>query len=270
MTNKPQKHKSLSNVLPRGQLVNRAWLNKRGFTRPDIDYYLRAEHLSAPVRGFYLRPGLALKWQAIAYSLQEMHYSLHVGGLTALNEQGFAHNIPMSEQTIQLYSASELPYWLDDWHSNNNTTFRLKPVKQLWLKDLPKSLLTHVNFSQWDWSIDLAQPELAIVEHLVSIHSEEDFKQVDLIFENLATLSPQRLQATLEHCTHIKAKRLFGWFASRHAHAWENKIDWQSIHLGSGKRQIVKGHYDKQWQITVPSDMTNNKEEENGSKQPLF
>jgi len=161
MTDKPHKKERLSNVLPRGQLVNRAWLNEQGFTRPDIDYYIRAEHIQAPIRGFYLRPGLALKWQNIAYSLQAMHYSLHIGGLTALNEQGFAHNIPMTDQAIQLYSSTTLPKWLDNWHTQHGTTFRLMRVKQSWLKDLPDELLTHINYSQWDWPVNLAQPELA-------------------------------------------------------------------------------------------------------------
>ena len=264
-------HTSLADILPRGQLVNRKWLLAHGFSRSAVDYHLRAKNLIAPARGVYQRSGLKIKWQGLFYSLTDMGYQLHVGGLSALYELGFAHNVSMTQPVIQLYSPDVLPIWLDNWAEHNEADFSLERYKLAWLDSLPHELITHSQFGQWDWVVCIAYPELAILEYLVNLKTVDDFKQVDLLFENMATLSPTRVQLALTHCTNIKANRLFGWFATRHAYAWVKRIDWDSVNFGSGKRLIIKaGSYDKQWRITVPKEMTNNKEGNNGSEQPLF
>ena len=51
----------------------------------------------------------------------------------------------------------------------------------------------------------------------------------------------------------IKAKRLFLWFADRHNYVWLNKINRETITLGSGNRMIAKGgKLDTKYKITVP------------------
>ncbi|WP_246668279.1 type IV toxin-antitoxin system AbiEi family antitoxin domain-containing protein [Bradyrhizobium elkanii] len=59
--------------------------------------------------------------------------------------------------------------------------------------------------------------------------------------EPVRTLSPKRVQAVLEACRSVKVKRLFLWFAERHAHPWFGRLDLKRIDLGRGKRQIVVG-----------------------------
>jgi hypothetical protein len=263
--------KSLANTLPSGQLVNRKWLSKHGFSRSAVDYHLRANNLIAPVRGIYQRPDSKIKWQGILHSLSDMGHKVHIGGLSALNEQGFSHNISLSKPLVQLYSAALLPAWIDDWENIDTAEFSLERYKLAWLGGLPEDLITSSNFGQWDWAVYIAHPELAVLEYLVKLKTVDDFKLFDLLFENMATLSPHRVQLALSHCTNIKAKRLFGWFATRHAYAWVKRIDWDLVDFGSGKRLIIKaGCYDKQWRITVPKEMTNNKEGNHGSEQPLF
>ena len=67
-----QPEPSLEQTLPEGQLVNRAWLRARGFNRPRVDYALRAGKLTAVAHGIYRRPGPALKWEHVVYSLNQM------------------------------------------------------------------------------------------------------------------------------------------------------------------------------------------------------
>ncbi len=264
---------SLANVLPSGQLIDRKWLSKHGFSRSAVDYHLRANNLTALVRGIYQRPDSKMKWQGILHSLSDMGYKVHIGGLSALNEQGFSHNISLSKPVIQLYSSELLPRWIDNWENIDTAEFSLERYKLAWLDALPDDLVTYSNFGQWDWTVYIAHPELAVFEYLAKLKTVGDFKQFDLLFENMATLSPYRVQLVLSHCTNIKAKRLFAWFATRHAFAWVKRIDWDSVDFGSGKRLIIKaGRYDKQWRITVPKEMINNNKEEgnHGSKQSLF
>ena len=81
----------LEEVLPDGLVVNRKWLQAKGYTRPTIDYYIRSGKLENVGRGVYRRPGPPLKWEHLCYSLQELGYALHIGGQSALDLQGFAH-----------------------------------------------------------------------------------------------------------------------------------------------------------------------------------
>jgi hypothetical protein len=68
----PKSEKSLEQCLPEGQLVNRAWLKARGFSRPRVDYALRAGKLEAIAHGVYRRPGPPLKWEHVVFSQNEM------------------------------------------------------------------------------------------------------------------------------------------------------------------------------------------------------
>jgi len=63
----PRSKNNLEQYLPEGQLVNRTWLKARGFSRPRVDYALRAGKLEAVARGVYRRPGPPLKWEHVVY-----------------------------------------------------------------------------------------------------------------------------------------------------------------------------------------------------------
>ena len=262
-----------ADIVPAGLLFDRQWLKQQGFARPDVDYYLRSGGLQAIVRGVYRRPGRALKWQSILYSLQQCGYRLHVGGAWALAEQGYSHFISLIGPTaIQLYSADKLPAWLSDWHMHQplpQESFYFNLHQQPWLQSLPEELFQQQAFGQWDWLLSFACVELAVFEILVELKTESEFSQLDRWFESLSNLSPTKLQTLLVMCPNIKAKRLFGWFAERHNHAWYKKLDWSGIDLGSGKRALIAGgSFNKQWQITVPRMME--QEALDGSQQPLF
>jgi hypothetical protein len=54
----------------------------------------------------------------------------------------------------------------------------------------------------------------------------------------------------------VKVKRLFFFFADRHAPPWLKEIKRDEISLGSGKRMLVKGgKLDPKYLITVPEDL---------------
>src|SRR5210317_823488 len=114
MTPKPEP--SLEQCLPEGQLVNRAWLLARGFSRPRVDYALRAGKLETVAHGLYRRPGPPLKWEHVVYSLNEMSCPVRVGGRSALELQGLAHYLPAGGvRRIGLYGAANVPAWVTDF-----------------------------------------------------------------------------------------------------------------------------------------------------------
>ncbi|OIQ92632.1 hypothetical protein GALL_254550 [mine drainage metagenome] len=262
----PEPSESLENTLPEGLVVDRAWLNARGFSRPRVDYYLRAGRLQAVARGAYRRPGPPLKWEHLVYSLQVQGYPVHVGGRAALELQGYTHYLSLGgTQRVDLYGVRHLSPWL--LAMDAPVQFELHGAQLF--GELPLEAITTKAFGHWDWPLRYATPELALLELLAEVNEEADFSVADKFFESAATLRPALIGALLRACTQVKAKRLFLWFAARHAHPWLKKLDTSGVDLGSGKRVIVPGGaLDKQYQITVPREMM--QEMANGSQPNFF
>ncbi|UJS24582.1 type IV toxin-antitoxin system AbiEi family antitoxin domain-containing protein [Thiothrix winogradskyi] len=244
---------NLSLSLPDGLVVDRSWLQRKGFTRPHIDYLIRSGKLQSVGRGAYRRPGPPLKWQHFVYSLQEQGYSIHVGGRSALDLQGFAHYLPLGGiQTIDLYGISKLPTWLQE----AQTMPQFKACGMAAFNPMPPQALTTQPFGHWDWLLPFATPELALFELLAQVRDEADFSLLDKYVESSPTLRPELCNALLQTCGSIKAKRLFLWFAARHQHPWLSHLETVGVNLGSGKRMMIAGGVlDKTYQITVPRRM---------------
>ncbi len=256
--------KSLENSLPEGLLVDRKWLNKRGFKRPLVDYYLRAGSLEAVARGVYRRPGPPLKWEHVVYSLQELGYPVHVGGRTALELQGYSHYLPLGRDRMRgifLYGVPSLPNWLEKLE----LPYRFVLNKPRLFKRIPEEAIHTVPFGNWDWPVRYATVELALLEILADVKTAADFDMANKYFESATSLRPGLLQGLLESCQHVRVKRLFLWFARRYGYPWFKKIDVTKVDLGSGKRVVVtNGALDMEYQITVPREMVH------GSEQPDF
>lgn len=256
------KRTKLQDIVPEGLLVNRAWLKDKEVDRPLVDYYLRTGALEAVARGVYRRPGPDLKWQHVVYSLQKLGYNVHVGGQTALELQGLAHNLPMQGiRRVLLYGEDKLPGWIRQ--VSNAFTLELKRPRLFYT--FPEQAITTQLFGHWDWPIRLAKPELAILEFLAGVKKAVDFDVADTLMGGASNLRPQLVTQLLTECRNVLAKRLFLWFAERHQYSWLNKVELGKVDLGSGKRMVVKnGTLDKKYEITVPKGMAD------GSQQSVF
>ncbi|MBL6985381.1 MAG: type IV toxin-antitoxin system AbiEi family antitoxin [Candidatus Thioglobus sp.] len=246
---------SLEVILPEGLVVDRAWLADRLFQRPLVDYYLRTGALVAVARGAYRRPGPPLKWEHVAYSLQELGFSVHVGGRSALELQGYAHYLSMQGiKRVHLYGVDKLPGWVGKLEAPYRVTLH---KAQLFEKPVAEAVATKP-FGHWDWPVRYASPELALLELSAEVKQPADFDVLDKLFDSATSLRPQLVMKLLMACHHVKAKRLFLWFAERHRFSWFKRLEADDIGLGSGKRVIVKGGaLDKKYQITVPRKMLN-------------
>lgn len=250
---------SLESCLPEGQIVDRNWLNERGFARHLVDYYLRSGALEAVVRGVYRRPGPPLKWEHIVYSLQALGYPLHVGGRSALEFAGLAHYLPLGEgRPVALYGFGRWPGWMDRLAGE----YRLECHNPKLFTTLPERATTTRPFGHWDWPIRYATPELAFLELFAELTTEADFHVADELFAAATTLRPELVRNVLLSCTNIKAKRLYLWFSARHRHPWFLALDVGSVDLGRGRRMIVRGGaLDRQHEITVPRDMAGDRDD---------
>ena len=260
----------LGRDLPEGLVVDSAWLERKGYYGSLRKKYVEAGWLEQPTRGVYQRPRGELTWERVVISLQWlMQFPVSVGGRTALELQGFAHYLSMAPREVHLYADKTLPGWVVNTPVDNYFVFHNR--RRLFSKvpdseaspresvDEPKTLpgaLRALPWGQWKWPLIVSTPERAFLELLDELPIEESFDQVDALAEGLSTLSPRRLQKLLEDCRSIKVKRLFFFFADRHAQGWLKKLDRTRVELGKGKRVLVKGGVlDKKYQITVPKGL---------------
>lgn len=245
---------TLEKILPLGLIATRAYMMAQGMERHGFDNAVKSGKIKAVSRGVYVREGLSLNWQGVMTSLNLMSEKqpVYVGGLSALEYSGLNHYIK-NKTVIDVYSEMKKPKWLDllaidvdfVWHSSN----------RIW-----KGLTTENfdDFTQVKWRNDLspylvASMEQACLEVLADVPNELSFEHADLLFQSLSSLSPRRLNKLLSQCNHIKAKRLFFWFAKRHDYQWSKKLNRSDYDLGSGKRVIAeRGRLDKELMITVP------------------
>ncbi len=263
----------LERELPEGVLVNTPWLKERGYSRQLLSHYVSAGWLDQPARGVYRRPRGPLTWQQLVVSLQTfLDYPLAVGGRTALELHGYAHYLSHKQLEVHLYGPKPLPGWLNKlpldsrfkYHSDQKlfrkhlVASELKKLAELGVhsKNSLDLTLTKLPAGQWDWTLILSTPERALLELLDELPTRETFHQVDMLMQGMTNLSPRRLQKLLADCKSVKVKRLFFFFADRHAHAWLKPLKNEKFDLGKGKRMLAKGgKLDHAYQITVPEDL---------------
>ncbi len=272
---KREKLNRLSQILPEGLLVDAAWLEQQGYSRSLRSQYVAAGWLFQPCRGVYRRSSTPLSWQQVYVSLHTLlGYPVSVGGLSALQQQGFAHYLPQSREVIHLYTDQTLPSWLNKlpletvFVTHNRHRFlpattinvelhpHMAALEKLSSTSVQSAIaLRNESWSEWSWSIVMSRPERAILELLDELPQRQSFSNVDAVMEGLVSISPTRMQSLLEQTSSIKIKRLFFYFADRHQHRWRQQLKAELVELGKGKRGLVKGgKLDPVYQITVPEE----------------
>ncbi len=266
----------LSRQLPEGLLVDAAWMERNGYSRSLRSHYVSAGWLDQPAHRVYRRGQGPLSWEFVVISLQTLlEIPLIVGGRTALQVQGVSHYLSQHVRDVHLYGAAPLPTWVEKLpldvtfrHHNSERLFASDPItrgltsmgfdpnsNQGWSADSLHGY-RQITWGGWDWPLTLSTLERAYLELLDELPNRESFHHADKLMEGLTNLSPRRLTKLLTDCRSVKVKRLFFFFADRHAHSWRRQLDPQHFDLGSGKRVLVKGgKLDTRYQITVPEDL---------------
>lgn len=249
---------NLYEILPEGVVAPSTWLEEKGYSRQLVYKYVQSHWLEKLARGAYVRPSSLLEWQGVVLGLQELlHLPLHIGGLTALNLQGYAHYLPLGgENKIHLYGSKKLPSWVNsinlyqEFILNNKSLFGVD-VKELGFKQSATKIR--------DWTLNVSAPERAIFEVLYHVENEGiSFQHANELFEGLTTLRPKLVNSLLQSCKSDKAVRLFLFLADYNQHAWCKKLEQDDL-VGKGKMQIVKGgRFNKRYRITVPESFMMN------------
>jgi hypothetical protein len=271
-TEKSGKLQSVLNAVPNGYLVDAKWLTQHGIAYETFRDYVNRGWLTRVAQGVFQRPNGKSRpedhrdWKACLLSMQHiMKRSLHLGGVSALAQQGYSHYLPLGETAQVWVYGADIPTWLVKLPLNGKVTTR-KPTL---FADTSLGLTENSNYtdviSQSDWQLVMSTPERAILEAIDELPENESFHNLDMIFEGLTTLRPRLLTQLLNSCSKIKTKRLFFVFADKHNHAWNKKLNAADFDLGKGDRALIKGgKIHPSYRIMVPKNFVL-KEDTNGA-----
>lgn len=238
----------LLQIFPEGAVAPTSWFLSQGYSAPLLHSYVKKGWLTQPKRGIYSRSH-TITDESFALGLQHFsNFEVVIGGISALNLQGYAHYLPLTCEILTLYIRHTPPQWAKTLKSN--VSWKKKTYfSSLGIESIPSSIS--------DLTLKVSSPERAIFELLSDVGEKSGitFEFVAEIFASLTSLRPKIIQPLLENCPNLKTKRLFLFLAEYFSHPWLKHIHTQGIDLGSGKLQIVKnGVYNSKFLITIPRE----------------
>lgn len=242
---------SLLSAWPAGTVGVQPWLENRQIYRQLSNKYAALGWLQKIGSGAYVRAGEKVTWQGGVYALQQgLNLKVHIGGLTALEETGNAHFIPMGqERRLYLYVHSKhesrhLPKWFLDLENVSAIYITTKLFNSsVGLKDE-----TYGNFK-----LKISTPERAIFEVLSLVPDKASFEHACLLMQHQNTLRSELVQELLKECNSYVIKRLFLYLARRFDLAFLKYVDLKNIDLGRNIRRIGQGEvFDPQLKLYVP------------------
>lgn len=258
--------KPLLGAVPPGFLVDTRWLKAQGIDAKSIHDYVARGWLERLIRGVYRRPlpggaqtQAAVSWESALLSLQWiMKYNVHLGGESALELAGYAHDLRLG-RTPPVHVYGDVPAWLKRLPSEARIVVHRRILfgnDQTGIIDTSRELVASSQaVDVWRWPLQTSSPERAIFEALDELPQNTSFSHLDRIFESLATLRPNQLKTLFTACRSVKVRRLFFVFADRHQHAWRKHLDADQMDFGSGPRALVKGgKLHPTYRIYVPKD----------------
>ncbi|MEO8231467.1 MAG: type IV toxin-antitoxin system AbiEi family antitoxin domain-containing protein [Ignavibacteriota bacterium] len=235
---------------PKGTVKTVKELEYLGYTPQLLKIYSNSKWIELFSRGIYKLYDDEVGWQGVLFGFQKKsaNTALHAGGKTALNLMGYSHYLSRNENKVFLFSdrKENIHSWLKKFNNvilKRNEVFNYTKPENIKL------------YNTGNFYLRISSPELAAMEMLYLIPSEQSFDEALKIMEGLTTLRPLLVQNLLEECNSVKVKRIFLFMAERNDHQWFKELDLSKINLGSGKRVVVQnGVLDKKYHITVPRE----------------
>lgn len=249
-----EKMKQLYQILPSDVVVSASWLQSKNISMQLRFKYVQNGWLHTLGKSAYIINPNNYTWQGLVVGIQHfMKLPYYVGGLKALELQGFSHYLPIgNENTITLYGEKNFPAWLKNLEVSEAIVLHKKPnFKNLGLKNIESTIK--------GYDLIVSSPERAIFELLYLVEKDGfSFEFVSEIFEGLTTLRPNVINELIEQCDSKKVIRMFCFFMDYYNHQWKKFVNIDNIEIGTGKMQIVKaGSLDKKYLITVPKEFIN-------------
>ena len=243
---KTTKINQLLNKIPNNTIFTSRWAKENSFSEELLYAYKKSKWIKSVGTGAYTKLNDEYNMDGAIYALQkQLNLSVHIGGVSALNEKhGLVHNIPFNRK-IYLYTQRQelLPKWF-------KTLFKDKYIL-IHTNFLPKDIGMENN-SNISYTTQISTKERAILEMLYLVPNKNTANEAYQLMELLSILKIDLIQKLLEGTKSIKVKRLFLYMAEKINYPWFKKINIKKIYLGSGKKVIVKGgKLDKKYNIVI-------------------
>lgn len=231
-----------------GVVYTQRYLSSLGYYHDLVRRYKKSKWIEQIGPGAYKKYGDTVNFQSGIQAIQhQLGLSIHPGGRTALEWQGYAHYLRFQQRYFLFGKMGErLPKWFMDAGWEVPFTYHRTQL----FGDIEIGLTT---YDYKNLSLMISAPERAAMEMLYLLPKFQGFDEANKIMNGLLALRPGLVQTLLENCQSVKVKRLFLYLADCNEVPWFEELDLEKIKLGSGKRAIVKGgKYNAKYQISVP------------------
>ena len=261
-TDNESKLKILLDSLSQGAICLAPWLEKQGISRDLQQYYCKSGWLESVGRGAYKRPSDKVDWQdGLQALVEQAGLNIHVGGITALSQQGAGHYVRLGQEKVYLFSPPQVS--LPAWFKKHDWGVVIEHIKSSFLPDNTDlgvayaMKLDSTNGMTMKMFSDTAR---AMMECLYLAPNKLDLVECYQVMEGLVNLRPKVVQGLLEACSSIKVKRLFLYMAEKAGHQWLEYVDLSNVSLGKGDRSLVgnsgkQGVYVAKYHIIVPKEL---------------
>lgn len=243
---------------PSGQVFTSSYLGKKGYSKQQLQNYLKAGWLERLGVGAYKKSHDQVEWSAGLLALQnQLGLPVHVGGKSALGLLGKGQYLQLGKISLLLYGPSKtyLPAWFKRYSWSATINYQQSNLFKESREGFGSKNIGYTSKEVDKHEVIISSAERAILEYLDSLPSQGTYQEALELMENLTSLRPLVMQKLLEACESLKVKRLFFHFAEKVNHQWFNKLQVEKVNLGKGKRVVFKsGRMDPKYQITVPME----------------
>ena len=237
-------------LFPPNAVLTSDWLKEQGYSLSLMQKYINTGWFERIGEGAFKRKGATVGIMGGLWALSQnitTYSSIRIGGRSALELQGFGHNVTMTSRPIFLFCARKqiIPKWFT------------KVVKDQKFTVIRTSCFKNIDYHKQDIQdieVPISSPEQAILEACYLAPEWQDLEELSHLMASLTSLRPSVVQDLLEQCTSVKTKRLFLFLARKYNHAWFENLDERKINLGQGRRYLVHGKLDQHYQITLPRE----------------
>ena len=242
-------------VAPNHIVLTSKWLDDKGISPKLAWWYVHSGLLEKLAAKAFKKSSDSVGWTGALYALQkQLELNIHLGGSSALSLFGLAHYVELgSGKNIQIFSNTKCKY--PSWFLNKkmNWSSHVTICKTELFNNDKLNDYSFVEKEVDSLPLTVSSPERAVLELLYLYPKHENLDSLHKIFEGLHQLRPSIIQKLLEQCVSIKVKRLFLHLADLYELSWLEKIDLNTISLGSGKRSIGGGGvYHPKFKISLP------------------
>ncbi|WED24006.1 type IV toxin-antitoxin system AbiEi family antitoxin [Vibrio sp. JC009] len=240
-----------------GSLVLQPWLVENGISHSLTQRYAQSGWLYRLMNGVYYRPDMKTNRQpdwadALQALSEQLHFDIHLSGLTSLTYQGLSHYLVLSSEKVWVGTKEKasLPKWFREFPNQEWLYCRNSRLSEVTEKDFTVLVVDGKELTA-------SSPELAAYEVVDAIGKHISFEHAAELFQGLVNLSPRKVQSLLNRSKAVQTNRVFLYLGHHHDHQWVKRLDETQIELGSGKRQVVpNGRYDEKYKITVPESLS--------------